>query len=104
MHDFFIDYFLDYLCSLSKFLKMLNYLIFPFIIFHFDKSLTPEQECENEIYSGCNHKSQFTDEGIDNARKCVRQRFAKTNSKKLLCSKFHVRKNIKCLTESERKN
>ncbi len=70
---------------------------------HFANTLTPQQECENKIYRECNHKSQFTDEEIDNARKYVQQRFAKTNRKKPPCSKFHVRKNIKCLTEIERK-
>ncbi len=36
-------------------------------------------------------------------RKYIQKRYAITNPKKPPCSKFHVRKNIKCLTESERK-
>jgi tyrosinase len=82
---------------------MINNLIFYILLFHFVNSLTPEQECENKIYRECTHESQFTANEIDNVRKYVQQRYAKTNPKKPPCSKFHVRKNIKCLTPFERK-
>jgi tyrosinase len=82
---------------------MLNLWIFALLFFQFASSLTVEQECENKIYRGCNHESQFTDEEINIAGKYVQKRYAITNPKKPPCSKFHVRKNIKCLTESERK-
>jgi tyrosinase len=77
--------------------------IFALLFIQFASCLTPEQECEYKIYRGCNHESQFTDEEINIAGKYVQQRLAKTNPKKPPCSKFHVRKNIKCLTELERK-
>jgi hypothetical protein len=82
---------------------MLNLWIFTILFIQFARSLTPEQECENKIYRRCNHESQFTDEEINIAGEYVQQRYAITNPKKPPCSKFHVRKNIKCLTESERK-
>jgi tyrosinase len=82
---------------------MFIHLIFFILFIHFANTLTPQQECENKIYRECNHESQFTAEEIDNAGKYIQQRYAKTNPKKPPCSKFHVRKNIKCLTESERK-
>jgi hypothetical protein len=55
-----------------------------------------------------NYESQFTDEEIDNARKYVKQRYAKTNQKRfravnaVKCGKFHARKHIICLTTTER--
>jgi tyrosinase len=82
--------------------KMYNLLIISIVLIHFSNCLTSEQECENKIYRECNHESKFTDEEISNAGKYIQQRYAKTNPTKPPCSKFLVRKNIKCLTEWER--
>jgi hypothetical protein len=84
--------------------KKFVHLIFSILFIHFVNTLTPQQECENKIYHEYNHKSEFTAEEIDNTEKYLQQQYAKTNPKKPPCSKFHVRKNIKYLTEGERKN
>ncbi len=65
------------------------------------KNRLTTEECEDRIFRECNHRSDFSDEEIDNARKYIQQRFAKTNPRVKPCDKLSVRKNIKCLTTKE---
>jgi hypothetical protein len=84
---------------------LIFYILFTLLLGCFGKQKNEwiSKECEDRIFRDCNHKSEFTDEEIDNARKYIQHRFAKTNPSLKPCNKLVVRKNIKCLTNKELK-
>ena len=56
---------------------------------------------DNHISEKCYHETQFSPGELEAVRLYIQQRFAKTYPVRPPCKKFHVRKDIKCLTKKE---
>jgi hypothetical protein len=80
-------------------------LIFAILFIALSNSLPyDDPTCFNKICKDCNQDTDFTDDEIQRAGRYIQQRFSVTNPSKPPCARFHVRKDIKCLTDSELKS
>ena len=62
-------------------------------------------ECERNVYARCNHQSEFSAIELENARIYLQDHMRKANfpPTQPLCERLFVRKDIKCLTDSEKR-
>ena len=61
-------------------------------------------ECEHNMYTRCNHQSEFSQLELENARRYLQDHMRKADFPPTQppCKRLFVRKDIKCLTESEK--
>lgn len=59
-------------------------------------------QCVNRVYQACNHRTHYSEEEIENARIFIQSKFAATNPVRPACKRLVVRKDFKCLTETEK--
>jgi hypothetical protein len=80
-------------------------LIFAILFIALSNSLPyDDPKCFKKICKDCNQDTDFTDDEIQRAGRYIQKRFSITNPSKPPCARFHVRKDIKCLTDSELKS
>ena len=83
----------------------MNVLTNLFIYFLFVINICSADEandgCEQEIYKKCHHETTFTDEEVENAKLFIQNKFSKTRPIGKPCERLNVRKDIKCLSDSE---